>query len=92
MARGRYNPNPAGYGRLRDQAWPSQIAAQRPALVTRIQCDEPAEEVDANRTIRGSSVNYEGEVEGEGRLAIFNRQLRRGHAETIDDRDEEFYR
>lgn len=65
-----YEPNP-NMGPKRDKTYPSQIAAERPALATRIHCVEPYEEMSPETSIRGT--------EGEDRVALFNRQLREGH-------------
>ena len=51
----------------RDQAWASKVAAERPALTTRIQCDEDSGRDEINQ---GS--------EGENRVTRFNEQLREG--------------
>lgn len=65
-----YEPDP-NRGPKRDKTYPSQIAAERPALATRIHCVEDYEEMSPERTVRGS--------EGEDRVSLFNRQLREGH-------------
>lgn len=65
-----YEPNP--FGPVRDKTYPSEVAAQRPALATRIHCVEPFEERDPNNTLMGN--------ESTDRVALFNRQLREGHA------------
>lgn len=59
---------PLESGNIRDKTYPSQIAAERPALVTRIQCEESGE---PSESIRGR--------EGDDRVAEFNRRLRAGH-------------
>lgn len=73
---------PREYGLVRDKAYPSEIAAQRPALATRIQCQETEEfhpsdhpdyenESSPSRSIRGDR--------NDDRCAMFNRALRAGH-------------
>jgi hypothetical protein len=64
-----YKPNP--HGPVRDKTYPSQIAAERPALVTRIHCEESPE---PEETLRGG----EKEMHTDERVALFNRQLRGG--------------
>ena len=64
-----YKPNP--HGPVRDKTYPSQIAAERPAFVTRIHCEEP---VEPEETLRGGE---KAEHTSE-RVALFNRQLRGG--------------
>jgi hypothetical protein len=82
-----YDPNP--YRPVRDYAHPSQIAAQRPALATRIHCccDDPLDGGRAS-SIRGDQgeMDYEsGRREfTEDRVAEFNRGLRAGHAYRND--------
>lgn len=66
--------SPDGWGRKRDKAWPSEIAAQRPALVTRIQCNDPYEIRDSANTIRG-----EREPGSQSSHDLFNERLRGGH-------------
>lgn len=51
----------------RDAAWASQVAAERPALTTRIQCDEDSGRDEVNQG-----------TDSENRVDIFNRQLRSG--------------
>jgi hypothetical protein len=63
-----YEPNP--FGPVRDKTYPSEIAAERPALATRIHCVEDFEERDPRNSIRGN--------EEDDRCAEFNRQLRKG--------------
>jgi hypothetical protein len=56
------------YGKIRDVCYPSVIAAERPALVTRLTWEDDR---DANELAsRGT--------EGEDRVARFNEQLRSG--------------
>jgi len=69
---------PKQYGNIRDKAYPSQIAAERPALATRIHCEEPAE---ADETLRGG----EHEMHVTERVERFNRQLRGGHSQEEQD-------
>jgi hypothetical protein len=65
-------------GLIRDKAWPSEVARQRPIGAPRIQCEE---ENDAY----GSTIR--GELGEESRVERFNRQLRGGHSQM--ERDEE---
>ena len=58
-------------GLLRGVCYPSQIAADRPLLVTRMTWEEN-EEASGEAFNRGDA--------GEDRVARFNRQLREGHA------------
>ena len=78
---------PTNFGPVRDKTYPSEIAAQRPALATRIQCEETREddapdhgmleaEYSPSRTIRGDR--------SDDRCAKFNEQLRGGHAGRND--------
>ena len=71
---------PKAYGNIRDKIYPSQIAAERPALVTRIHCEEPEE---PNNTLRGG----EHEMHGSERVERFNRQLRGGHSQMEHDEE-----
>jgi len=85
-----YKINPSGL--IRDKTYPSEIAAQRPLLATRIHCEIPWEEEREMRegTIRGdrgfdaypssappSPGPRHGEIT-ENRCAEFNRALRAG--------------
>jgi hypothetical protein len=63
-----YKPNPNGP--VRDKAYPSEIAAQRPLLAPRIHCEESPEEMDPETSVRGDV--------RDGRSAEFNRRLRSG--------------
>jgi len=90
---------PEQHGLIRDKTYPSEIAAQRPALATRIHCQEPWDEEREMResTIRGDRgyTDYppappmagprHGDIT-ESRCAEFNRQLRGGHSQ--EERDE----
>ena len=78
-----YKPNPNGP--VRDRTYPSEIAAQRPALAPRILCEEDYHERRENdeASIRGdhgtlNEETYEREIT-EDRVAQFNRALRAGH-------------
>ena len=87
----RYNPDPR-WGRKRDQAWASEIAGERPALVTRIQCEE-GREIDPRNTLRGvppPEDMFEPEPPAfENQVARFNRSLREGLGTgRPDDNDE----
>jgi len=53
---------------MRDQCWPSEIAAQRPMCAPRIHC--PASDNEEVSSIRGSLAD--------DRVARFNEQLRSG--------------
>lgn len=82
---------PRQNGLIRDKIYPSEIAAQRPAFVTRIHCEIGyQEEREAERgTIRGDQGfdpypphEEDGPRAGditESRCAEFNRALRSGH-------------
>lgn len=88
-----YESNP--FGPVRDKAYPSETAAQRPALATRIHCTEEPETLDPdlvevrerNRleresrdpSIRGSSADSPCER--------FNRELRSGLGTGRPDRE-----
>jgi hypothetical protein len=61
----------------RDAAWASQVASERPALTTRIQCDEDSGQDEVNQ----------GSI-GEDRVARFNEQLRSGIGTGRPTRDE----
>jgi hypothetical protein len=81
---------PEQHGLIRDKIYPSEIAAQRPAFVTRIHCSVPYDEERETRedTVRGDQGYREypirtpqapgphnGDIT-EDRVALFNRQLR----------------
>lgn len=84
-----YKPNARGL--IRDKAYPSEIAAQRPALATRIHCEiDYREEREMEKgSIRGDQgLDLHGHFEETGpkhgditenRVAEFNRALRSGH-------------
>jgi len=65
-----YKPNPNS-GPMRDKAYPSQIAAERPALATRIHCFEPPEIDDSLRG--GEHAEHTSSM-----CDRFNEQLRSG--------------
>lgn len=67
-----YKPNPNGP--FVDRTYPSQIAAERPALVTRIHCFETPE---PDETLLGG----EQEMHTSERVDLFNRHLRTGRRE-----------
>ncbi len=82
-----YNPRP--YGNVRDKAYPSEIAAQRPALASRIQCEESTyreeekseEELRMEQESRERTDEREPSIRGsraDNRCAEFNRRLRGG--------------
>ena len=71
-----YKPNP--HGNIRDKIYPSQIAAERPALATRIHCQADPE---PEETLRGG----EQEMHVSTRVDRFNRQLRGGHSQEERD-------
>lgn len=70
-----------GYGVPRDQIYPSEVAAQRPALATRVDCDEDSQ-MEANEVSilgdRGEIDEETGERHFESRSAEFHRRLRSG--------------
>jgi hypothetical protein len=68
-----YKINPMGL--IRDKAYPSEIAAERPLCATRIHCEEENE--SHGSSIRGSS--------GESMCERFQRQLRGGHSQEERD-------
>lgn len=61
-----YDPNP-NHGPVRDGAYASEIAAERPKLATRIHCQTDCD----------PECSISGDV-SEDRVARFNRQLREG--------------
>jgi hypothetical protein len=71
---------PKEEGNIRDKIYPSQIAAMRPALVSRIHCEESER---PEETLRGG----ERPMHTRERVEQFNRQLRGGHSQL--ERDEE---
>jgi hypothetical protein len=87
-----YRPDSAGVGLVRDKAYASEIAAQRPMCAPRIHCEDRYDERRENEraSIRGdqgydpypSSPPDPGPRSGditEDRVALFNHQLRAGH-------------
>jgi len=93
-----YKPKQSGL--IRDYAWASQIAAQRPLLAPRIQCelDYREERELCEASIRGDQGYKEfppseppsGPRDGdimEDRVALFNRQLRGGHSQMEHDEE-----
>lgn len=64
---------PREEGPFRDKTYPSQIAAERPALTTRVRCFEKP---DADEALRGG----EQPMHTETACERFNRELRAGHA------------
>ena len=92
MSRSHYNPNPAGYGRRRDKSYPSEVASQRPAFSTRIDCELGFDEGSPRETLRGRQeeelyppLPETPEPGLEDRVARFNRELRAGHGFRNDD-------
>jgi hypothetical protein len=85
-----YRPRP--FGLIRDKAYPSEIAAQRPLLAPRIHCEESQYEAE-NESIRGDNgeMNYDsGRREFvDDRVRDFNRALRGGHAYRNEGDDNE---
>jgi hypothetical protein len=78
-----YRPRP--YGLVRDKAYPSEIAAQRPALATRIHCEAETSSLSPDSPDHSE---FEGEespsksVRGDKSRDMcdwFNRALRSGH-------------
>lgn len=76
-----YKPNP--YGMIRDKAYPSEIAAQRPICATRIHCEEnPHQEPDARQESLERMEETEPSIRGtirDNRVEMFNHALRSGH-------------
>lgn len=64
----------------RDQIYPSEVAAQRPALATKVDCSGDYYESDPAHSIRGVKQepmpSIEEHEEDESAVARFNRQLR----------------
>jgi hypothetical protein len=52
-----YKVNP--YGNVRDKAYPSEIAAQRPLLATRIHCAESADDMDSDKLTGRNALSQE---------------------------------
>jgi hypothetical protein len=69
-----YRPDSAGVGLVRDKAYPSEIAAQRPMCAPRIHCSEVP---DIEASLRGGDHT-------ESACDKFNRELRGGHAGRND--------
>lgn len=73
-----YRPNP--FGPVRDQAYPSEIAGQRPMMAPRIHCEE---RMNTDASMRGEHREEESyeppKPEVESMSERFNRQLREGH-------------
>lgn len=67
-----YKPKQSGL--IRDKAYPSEIARQRPMLAPRIHCEEENE-------AHGSTMHSDDE----SRVERFNRQLRGGHSQEEHD-------
>ena len=61
-------------GTFHDQSYPSQIAAERPSLVTRIYCEYDYEYADPVNTVRGGTQP----IHNTERVDEFNRELRGG--------------
>jgi hypothetical protein len=76
-----YKPEPAS-GPVRDKVYPSQIAAERPMMATRIHC---AEQPQIEDTLRGG----EQPMHTESACDKFNRELRSGIGTGRPDFDSE---
>ena len=61
---------PGQFYNVRDKAYPSEIAAQRPILAPRIHCVDEERYETTEDSVRGSEGN---------RVELFNAQLRKGH-------------
>lgn len=75
------------FGVVRDKAYPSEIAGQRPALATRIECEETREYESPDHSEFDSESSPQNTIRGDrtdDRVAEFNRQLRGGHAGRND--------
>lgn len=75
-----YRPNPSG--QVRDKAYPSQIAAERPMCAPRIHCEISP---DADDTLRGG----EHAMHVTERIETFNRHLREGLGTGRPDNNDE---
>jgi hypothetical protein len=75
-----YRPD-NGYAakRERDKSYPREVSRQRPALATRIHCNENYEDRDPILTVRGDH-----EPGGREPHDLFNEQLRGGHRLIVD--------
>lgn len=88
-----YNPRPNSGDR--DKAYPSEIAADRPALATRIQCQEDYQTMSPQNSIRGREPEEPimppamPEPERESMVARFNRQLCEGIGTSYPDNTDE---
>jgi len=79
-----YNPNPSG--QVRDKAYPSQIAAERPICAPRIHCEEPP---NPNASLLGGSQPMHTET----MCDRWNHELRAGHGfRNENDPDETGHR
>jgi hypothetical protein len=68
-----YKPNP--YGNVRDKAYPSEIAAQRPLLAPRIHCAEDPSEMDSDKlTGRHPKSEEMAAMEREDRIRMDERE------------------
>lgn len=77
---------PLTYGQVRDKAYPSQIAAERPIAAPRIHCEETP---DPNDSLRGGAQP----MHTEAMCDRFNHELRAGHAfRNENDPDETGHR
>lgn len=87
-----YNPRPNSGDR--DKAYPSEIAADRPALATRIQCQEDYQTMSPQNSIRGREPEEPmfAAPEPPARESMcerFNRQLREGIGTSYPDNTDE---
>lgn len=86
---------PRHNGRSRDKAYPSEIAAMRPMLTSRIHCEEPYEEFDGESSVRGTGRRRPPEMppHDDGREPLedvcerFNHSLRSGHGFRNENED-----
>lgn len=79
---------PRIFSRMRDKAYPSEIAAQRPMMAPRIHCEDSPEEYDDELSIRGTGRHSRSMFQipyDDGREPLedvcerFNHALRSGH-------------
>lgn len=73
---------PESFGPVRDKTYVSEIAAQRPALATRIQCSETREDDAPDHGMLESEYSPSQTIRGDrsqDRVAMFNDALRAGH-------------
>lgn len=86
-----YDPDPRS-SNMRDKAYPSEIASQRPALATRIHCREDYSSMDPRNSLRGVEPPEPPppmDWTGENMCDRFNRQLRSGLGTSFPDNTDE---